>query len=193
MIRNTVPVGGRGSAGMAEREAKGNLSAAGMAGTPVSFYGRGDDPNTGQNCRQSPTGGRGYDGFELKTGSPPDFLGSSKENMFAILDSANGKSYDRNIVSRRWEQVMQQSLFDRPNMDGTPLASRIRPRDLSEFIGQEHLLGEGKVLRNLIERDQISSMIFWGPPGDGQNYPCQESLPGAQRHTLRTSAQSPAE
>ena len=64
--------------------------------------------------------------------------------------------------------MMQQSLFDRPNMDGTPLASRIRPRDLSEFIGQEHLLGEGKVLRNLIERDQISSMIFWGPPGVGK-------------------------
>ena len=64
--------------------------------------------------------------------------------------------------------MMQQSLFDRPNMDGTPLASRIRPRDLSEFIGQEHLLGEGKVLRNLIERDQICSMIFWGPPGVGK-------------------------
>lgn len=44
----------------------------------------------------------------------------------------------------------------------------MRPRTLEEYVGQEHLLGEGKVLRNLIERDQISSMIFWGPPGVGK-------------------------
>ena len=49
-----------------------------------------------------------------------------------------------------------------------PLAARMRPRDLSEYVGQEHLLGEGKVLRRLIENDQISSMIFWGPPGVGK-------------------------
>ena len=44
----------------------------------------------------------------------------------------------------------------------------MRPRNLDEFVGQEHLLGEGRVLRNLIERDSISSMIFWGPPGVGK-------------------------
>ncbi len=49
-----------------------------------------------------------------------------------------------------------------------PLAGRLRPRDLTEYVGQEHLLGEGKMLRQLIERDQISSMIFWGPPGVGK-------------------------
>ena len=49
-----------------------------------------------------------------------------------------------------------------------PLASRLRPRELSEFSGQTHLLGEGKVLRQLIDQDQISSMIFWGPPGVGK-------------------------
>ena len=49
-----------------------------------------------------------------------------------------------------------------------PLASRLRPDSLDEFVGQEHLLGPGKVLRQLIERDQISSMIFWGPPGVGK-------------------------
>ena len=49
-----------------------------------------------------------------------------------------------------------------------PLAARLRPRDLSEFVGQTHLLGEGKVLRRLIESDRISSMIFWGPPGVGK-------------------------
>ena len=49
-----------------------------------------------------------------------------------------------------------------------PLASRLRPKSLEEFVGQKHLLGPGKMLRQLIERDQISSMIFWGPPGVGK-------------------------
>ena len=49
-----------------------------------------------------------------------------------------------------------------------PLAERIRPRSLTEFCGQEHLLGQGKALRKLIETDQLSSMIFWGPPGCGK-------------------------
>ena len=60
----------------------------------------------------------------------------------------------------------QQTLFG--GDDTRPLAARLRPRDLSEFAGQTHLLGEGKVLRRLIESDQISSMIFWGPPGVGK-------------------------
>ncbi len=49
-----------------------------------------------------------------------------------------------------------------------PLAARMRPATLEEFAGQKHLLGEGKVLRRLIESDSISSMIFWGPPGVGK-------------------------
>jgi putative ATPase len=49
-----------------------------------------------------------------------------------------------------------------------PLAARMRPRSLSEFVGQEHILGENRLLRRAIERDQISSMIFWGPPGSGK-------------------------
>ena len=49
-----------------------------------------------------------------------------------------------------------------------PLASRLRPESLSEIVGQQHLLGEGKVLRRIIEQDQVSSMIFWGPPGVGK-------------------------
>lgn len=61
----------------------------------------------------------------------------------------------------------QLSFFDvKPKV--RPLASRIRPKTLSDFAGQGHLLGQGKVLRTLIERDQISSMIFWGPPGVGK-------------------------
>ncbi|HJD46653.1 MAG TPA: replication-associated recombination protein A [Candidatus Mediterraneibacter norfolkensis] len=61
----------------------------------------------------------------------------------------------------------QMTLFDN-NRVTTPLASRLRPASLDEFVGQEHLVGEGKILRQLIERDQISSMIFWGPPGVGK-------------------------
>ena len=49
-----------------------------------------------------------------------------------------------------------------------PLAARLRPRTLDEFVGQRHLLGEGKVLRRIIESDKIGSMIFWGPPGVGK-------------------------
>ncbi len=61
----------------------------------------------------------------------------------------------------------QMSLFDdREQM--SPLASRLRPESLDEYVGQEHLVGPGKLLRQLIERDQISSMIFWGPPGVGK-------------------------
>jgi putative ATPase len=49
-----------------------------------------------------------------------------------------------------------------------PLAERVRPKTLAEFVGQEHLLGVGGPLRILIESDQIPSMIFWGPPGSGK-------------------------
>ncbi len=49
-----------------------------------------------------------------------------------------------------------------------PLAARMRPRALADFVGQEHLVGEGRVLRRSIEADQLSSMILWGPPGSGK-------------------------
>src|ERR1051326_1885863 len=49
-----------------------------------------------------------------------------------------------------------------------PLADRMRPRNLDEFVGQEHLIAPGKPLRVQIERDDISSLIFWGPPGTGK-------------------------
>ena len=61
----------------------------------------------------------------------------------------------------------QSSLFE--TIENEPLASRMRPRDLSEFVGQEHLLGKGKILRKIIESDHITSMIFWGPPGVGKS------------------------
>lgn len=60
------------------------------------------------------------------------------------------------------------SLFDEISDYNRPLAARVRPRSLDEFFGQEHLIGPGKVLRKMIEQGQLSSMIFWGPPGVGK-------------------------
>ena len=60
----------------------------------------------------------------------------------------------------------QQTFFDQKK--AAPLAARLRPQSLEDVVGQSHLLGEGKILRRLIESDQISSMIFWGPPGVGK-------------------------
>lgn len=62
-------------------------------------------------------------------------------------------------------------LFDR-NIEtvgeNAPLAARMRPESLDEFVGQEHIVGKGRFLRVMLERDQIPSMIFWGPPGCGK-------------------------
>src|ERR1700723_2301224 len=68
------------------------------------------------------------------------------------------------------------SLFDTSPMRAAaagharpaPLAERMRPRTLEEYVGQEHLLGPGKPLRQAIEGDDATSMIFWGPPGTGK-------------------------
>jgi len=61
----------------------------------------------------------------------------------------------------------QLSLFD-DRKQTAPLASRLRPERLDDYVGQKHLIGKGTILRRLIEDDQISSMIFWGPPGVGK-------------------------
>ncbi|EHJ55900.1 hypothetical protein HMPREF9318_01777 [Streptococcus urinalis FB127-CNA-2] len=60
------------------------------------------------------------------------------------------------------------SLFDEISDYNQPLAARVRPRNLNEYFGQSHLIGQGKVLRKMIKQGQMSSMIFWGPPGVGK-------------------------
>lgn len=62
----------------------------------------------------------------------------------------------------------QESIFAQSNSQTSPLANRVLPRTIDEFVGQDQLLGKGKVLRELIEHDQVSSMILWGPPGVGK-------------------------
>src|SRR6202795_1334175 len=49
-----------------------------------------------------------------------------------------------------------------------PLAARMRPRTLDEFVGQDHFLGPGKLLRRLLQADRLGSVIFYGPPGTGK-------------------------
>ena len=71
------------------------------------------------------------------------------------------------MAQRRESRLKQQSFFD-SRTQSQPLAARLRPETLEEFAGQRHLLGEGKILRQLIDQDLISSMIFWGPPGVGK-------------------------
>lgn len=62
----------------------------------------------------------------------------------------------------------QLSLFTSEIDLNAPLASRLRPQTLDDYIGQEHLVGHGKMLRQMLQTDRISSMIFWGPPGVGK-------------------------
>src|SRR5712672_2041495 len=61
-----------------------------------------------------------------------------------------------------------QALPDQQGKGARPLADRMRPRTLDEFVGQEHIVGPGKPLRLQIERDDPGSIIFWGPPGTGK-------------------------
>src|SRR5438477_12077879 len=68
--------------------------------------------------------------------------------------------------SSRGRDDENESLFASRTPD--PLAARMRPRTLDEFVGQRHLLAPGKPLRDAIERGTVSSMVFWGPPGSGK-------------------------
>jgi putative ATPase len=63
---------------------------------------------------------------------------------------------------------MFQKQADEQQMQQAPLATRMRPNTLNGFVGQEHLVGKGRVLRRAIESDRIPSMMFWGPPGSGK-------------------------
>ena len=63
---------------------------------------------------------------------------------------------------------MNQDLFSQQASGYQPLAARMRPRNLDDYIGQDHLLAAGKPLREAIEKGQLHSMVFWGPPGVGK-------------------------
>ena len=63
---------------------------------------------------------------------------------------------------------MADTLFEQVKMQTEPLAARMRPRNLDEYIGQDHIIGTGRLLRRAIAADQLSSVIFYGPPGSGK-------------------------
>ena len=63
------------------------------------------------------------------------------------------------LFRKRGEELRKKSA---------PLADRMRPRTLEEYIGQQHIIGEGRLLRRAIQIDQLSSLIFYGPPGTGK-------------------------
>lgn len=69
-----------------------------------------------------------------------------------------------------------------------PLANRLRPTTLDEYVGQKHLVGKGKVLWHFIQNDQIPSMIFWGPPGVGKTTLARIIAKTTQAHFIDFSA-----
>ncbi len=80
----------------------------------------------------------------------------------------------------------EPSLFAAARDGDLPLAQRMRPKTPEEFLGQEHLVGPDKTLRDAIERGSIGSMVFWGPPGSGKTTLARLLAPRAA--TLVTAA-----
>src|SRR6185312_1767368 len=86
------------------------------------------------------------------------------------MDPAGGVLRRRRCVlfhqdAAGWSVVTEPTLFQGST---EPLAARMRPKTLDQFLGQEHLLGPGKALGELIRRGDVGSCIFWGPPGSGK-------------------------
>ena len=84
---------------------------------------------------------------------------------------------------------MDNELFtaNEERRESMPLAARMRPQSLEEIVGQEHILGEGKLLRRAIEADRLSSIILYGPPGCGKTTLAEVIAKTTQRRFVRAS------
>src|SRR5262245_16664409 len=78
-----------------------------------------------------------------------------------------GRRYHPAMPSRRPTGARPEALF-KPPPERQPLAARMRPRDLNEFVGQEHLVGERGPLRRSVTRGHLASLLLWGAPGTGK-------------------------
>ena len=87
----------------------------------------------------------------------------SFEEFFEFLRALRVLRGETNLVNL-FPQIPHDDAIDKSR----PLADRMRPRSLDEFVGQEHILAPGKPLRVQIERDDTGSLLFWGPPGVGK-------------------------
>lgn len=85
--------------------------------------------------------------------------------------------------------MKEESLFSLANQnENAPLADRVRPKSLDEFVGQDDLIGKGKILRELIEKDQVPSLILWGPPGTGKTTLAEIIAKHTKAHFITFSA-----
>lgn len=83
----------------------------------------------------------------------------------------------------------EESLFSLADKEGnTPLADRVRPQTLNDFVGQDDLIGKGKILRELIEKDRVPSLILWGPPGTGKTTLAEIIAKRTKAHFITFSA-----
>src|SRR6266481_6261020 len=97
---------------------------------------------------------------------------SASCNMFArrrtVVLSGHDCLHQKRAVISRVQDLFEEAQEIETTNTAAPLATRMRPRTLEEFVGQEHILGPGKLLRRAIEADRLPSVIFSGPPGTGK-------------------------
>ena len=95
---------------------------------------------------------------------------------------------ERTAENKRMDDLFGASDAEETGVDpGAPLAARMRPRSLDEYLGQQHILGPGKLLRRAIESDRLSSIIFYGPPGSGKTSLAQIIASTTKSHFERLS------
>jgi putative ATPase len=93
---------------------------------------------------------------------------SDPEQQTSLFGDAYGPSGASPARGRQGRASTYSPQIDETPAHAQPLAARMRPRTLDELLGQDHLLGPDRALRRALERDQVPSMIFWGPPGSGK-------------------------